>query len=139
MSDSELDWGDDDVGENEQGVEDDWGDMVEFDAVDAAEQEEKAEERRLAEIAEAVASIPPLPGQTPAQQQLGDIELATQLQQRRRPLVSSRRQSEPFPVRKVINDCCVRSKAAKSSKNASCGHKSWCLSCCKSKLHRLTD
>ena len=36
MSDSELDWGDDDVGENEQGGEDDWGDMVEVDAAEEA-------------------------------------------------------------------------------------------------------
>jgi len=67
MSDSELDWGDDDVGENEQGGEDDWGDMVEFDAADAAAEEEKAEELRLA-LTTAVASIPPLPGQHLAEQ-----------------------------------------------------------------------
>ena len=70
MSDSDLDWGDDDDGENEQGGEDDWGDFEEFDATAAAEQ---ADARRLAElaeaprrVAEAVASIPPLSVRTPA-------------------------------------------------------------------------
>ena len=45
MSDSELDWGDDDVAENEQGGEDDWGDMVELDAADAAKAEERHQQQ----------------------------------------------------------------------------------------------